>query len=613
MSASSGDRASWRRFAEVCEALAKSPGKISKRSQIASFLRDIRDRDPHAGHEASLAALYFAGTPFPENDTRVLNVGGRLLYNAVAEISQADDETMRATYRKYGDMGAAAGDLIVGSSNEAPLEIADIEKAFSAIAKVGVQKAKLGLVKALLLRTRNGETPNVEAKALVKLVIGDMRIGVKQSLVEEAIAEAAEAPLEDVRRAIALTGNIFDVAIMAWSKTLNTAKMKLFHPLGFMLASPAASVEDATERFLKREALEHPEGHAAKIEAQVEDKYDGIRAQAHFGDASAKGKVAIFSRTRGDITKSFPELEELLAQADAPAILDGEILAWDFKNDRALPFSSLQTRLGRKKVTAELRKQAPVVFMAFDVLFADGALQIEEPLQTRRKILERIIEKEKEAARKGLRKMAPRGQMDLFGGGEKDLNANPERLRISPAFALNSAADLDRAYAVSRERGNEGVMLKALDSTYQPGRRGLSWIKLKRELATLDVVVTAAEYGHGKRAKVLSDYTFAVRDGDALKNVGKAYSGLTDAEIRELTEWFTLHTIDDREWIRIVEPTIVLEVAFNNIMESDRHESGFALRFPRIVRVRTDKPASEVDTVERVREIFATQPDRVRE
>jgi DNA ligase-1 len=602
---------SWRSFAELCESLSKSPGKISKRSQIASFLRAISEHDKHS---ASLAALYFAGTPFPESDTRVLNIGGRLLSNAVAEISQADEETMRTTYRKYGDLGAAAGDLLapqlVESSTHSmiqpvnQLEMGDIENAFSVIAKIGVQATKLEAVKALLSRTRTAESPNLEAKALVKLIIGDMRIGVKQSLVEEAIAEAAEAPLEDVRRAIALTGNLFDVAMLAWNKTLSTAKMKLFHPLGFMLASPAENVEDATERFMKAEG---------KVEAQVEDKYDGIRAQAHFGDPQNKKKVAIFSRTRGDITKSFPELEELLAHADAPAILDGEILAWDFKNDRALPFSALQTRLGRKKVTAQLRQETPVVFMAFDVLFAEGSLQIEQPLQARRKILEAIVEKEKAAARSGLRKMAPRGQMDLFGGGEKDLNANPERLKISPAFAVNSAADLDRAYSESRERGNEGVMLKALDSTYQPGRRGLSWIKLKRELATLDVVVTAAEYGHGKRAKVLSDYTFAVRDGDALKNVGKAYSGLTDAEIRDLTKWFTEHTIDDREWIRIVEPTIVLEVAFNNIMESDRHESGFALRFPRIVRIRSDKPASEIDTVERVREIFSTQPDRARE
>ncbi|MEO8875046.1 MAG: ATP-dependent DNA ligase, partial [Polyangiaceae bacterium] len=584
----------WRTFAELCEGLAKVSGKIAKKSQIATYLRGLRAVDARA---ASLATLYLAGTPFPESDARQLNLGGKILSTAVAQITGADEETMRAAYRAHGDFGAASGDLILGTEAGMPLlEIGDIENAFATIATLRAQEAKLEAVKTLLLATRASlapnEAPNLEAKALVKLILGDMRIGVKQSLVEEALAEAAGVPLEDVRRAIALTGNLFDVAELAWSEALSAAQMKLFHPLGFMLASPAENVADATERFTKAE------GH---VEAQIEDKYDGIRAQLHFGDATQKGKVAIFSRTRGDITKSFPEIAELLEKADAPAILDGEILAWDFKNDRALPFSSLQTRLGRKKVTEQLRKEIPVVFMAFDVLYADGALCIEEPLSSRREILERIVDVERKAARSGLRKLAPRGQMTLFGGGDAALNANPERVRASPAFRVASAEELDRAYADARERGNEGVMLKALDSSYQPGRRGLSWIKLKRELATLDVVVTAAEYGHGKRNKVLSDYTFAVRDGDQLKTVGKAYSGLTDAEIKELTAWFVEHTIDDQKWIRVVEPTIVLEVAFNNVMISERHESGFSLRFPRIVRIRTDKPASEIDTVERVR------------
>ena len=150
-------------------------------------------------------------------------------------------------------------------------------------------------------------------------------------------------------------------------------------------------------------------------------------------------------------------------------------------------------------------------------------------------------------------------------------------------------------------------MVKDVNSAYTPGRRGKSWLKMKRELATLDVVVTAVEWGHGKRAKVLSDYTFAVRDGDRLLNVGKAYSGLTDVEIAEMTQWFLEHTLEDQGFRRTVEPTIVLEVAFNNMMRSDRHDSGFALRFPRILRIRGDKPPEEIDTLETVKEIYARQ------
>jgi DNA ligase-1 len=162
-------------------------------------------------------------------------------------------------------------------------------------------------------------------------------------------------------------------------------------------------------------------------------------------------------------------------------------------------------------------------------------------------------------------------------------------------------------FAAARERGNEGLMIKDLASAYSPGKRGKSWLKMKRELATLDVVVTAVEYGHGKRISVLSDYTFAVWDGDKLVNIGKAYSGLTDAEIAEMTQWFLAHTIEDQGFRLIVEPRIVLEVAFNNMMRSDRHDSGYALRFPRIVRLRPDKLPHDADTLERAKEIYEKQ------
>jgi DNA ligase-1 len=177
----------------------------------------------------------------------------------------------------------------------------------------------------------------------------------------------------------------------------------------------------------------------------------------------------------------------------------------------------------------------------------------------------------------------------------------------APVFRASSPEELDQLFEAAQTRGNEGLMIKNPDSAYSPGRRGKSWLKLKRELATLDVVVTAVEYGHGKRISVLSDYTFAVRDGEGLVNIGKAYSGLTDAEIAEMTKWFLEHTIEDQGFRLVVEPKIVVEVAFNNMMRSDRHESGFALRFPRIVRIRTDKPPEEADTIERAQDIYEKQ------
>jgi DNA ligase-1 len=177
----------------------------------------------------------------------------------------------------------------------------------------------------------------------------------------------------------------------------------------------------------------------------------------------------------------------------------------------------------------------------------------------------------------------------------------------APVYRATRTEELDRLFLEAQARGNEGLVIKDLDSVYTPGRRGKSWLKMKRELATLDVVVTAVEYGHGKRIGVLSDYTFAVRDGERLVNIGKAYSGLTDAEIAEMTRWFLEHTIQDRGFRLEVEPKIVLEVAFNNMMRSGRHNSGYALRFPRIVRLRPDKLPEEADTLARVKEIYERQ------
>jgi DNA ligase-1 len=307
-------------------------------------------------------------------------------------------------------------------------------------------------------------------------------------------------------------------------------------------------------------------------------------------------------------------LEEAFAKVrpeqDGALIFDGEILGWDLEQTRALPFAVLGQRIGRKRVSNGWRQQVPVVFMAFDLMYADGELLLELPLRERRNRLEAVVEKlvERVVSPVMVDERARDSQTVLFAGAE---SAGVERLMISPSRLVESAEDIDRAYAEARARANEGVMLKAAGSVYQPGRRGLAWVKLKRELATLDVVVTGAEFGHGKRAGILSDYTFAVRGaGGELLNVGKAYSGLTDAEIAEMSAWMMEHTLEDQGFFRTVEPLMVLEVAFNNIMRSGRHASAFALRFPRILRIRTDKPVAEIDTVERVEEIYQSQVDK---
>ncbi len=589
------------KVAELAEELAGEAGRLMKRAAIAEAIAAVHAAAPES-KDAGLFTLYLAGTPFAEADPRKLNAGSALLSKALLAVSGASDAALTAAYRRHGDLGAAAFDLLQ-EKEQGPehkrqsLMLDDVAATFAAMAVASTTAIRAGLVERLLQRATS-----LEAKYLLKLMLGDMRIGVKQSLIEEAIAEAVSVPVAAVRHAVMLEADLADAVRRAFSGTLDDARMHLFHPLGFMLASPVDSSEEAVERFTEKTV--------GRVEAFLEDKYDGMRAQVHCGDAEQPGRVAIYSRNREDVTASFPELEEAFASVSQPLIFDGEILGWDFATARALPFAVLAQRIGRKRVANEVRQQIPVVFMAFDLMYAAGELLLEQSLRERRNRLEATVENLVDTARSPLtideRKRGPQGVMFAEPDGIA-LN----RLLLSPSRLVESAVDIERAYAEARARSNEGVMLKAADSVYQPGRRGLAWVKLKRELATLDVVVTGAEFGHGKRAGILSDYTFAVRSsGGELLNVGKAYSGLTDAEIAAMSAWMMDHTLEDQGHFRTVEPLTVLEVAFNNIMRSGRHASGFALRFPRIIRIRTDKPVGEIDTVERVEEIYQSQVDK---
>jgi len=654
-------------FAEVArlaEDLAGESSRLKKRAAIAAAVGAVVARpmseNPDIRHpdfaDAGRFCLYLAGQPFAEDDARKLNAGGALLSRVLKEVSQCSDEEMAAAYRRHGDLGAAAYDLLTQAEGQGPradgqggLALADVAEAFGAMAAARTTAARAAQVEALLRRA----SP-LEAKYLLKLMLGDMRIGVKQSLVEEAIAlaalEASCDPMSQnrdmghpcslpemvvaVRHAVMLEADLARAVQRAFAGTLGEARMRLFHPLGFMLASPVETPEEAVERFAvspesgngaPTPMSENPDmGHpnSSTIEALLEDKFDGMRAQVHCGDAAQPGRVAIYSRNREDITESFPELVEALSGVREPLIFDGEILGWDLTTEKALPFSVLGQRIGRKRVDNAVRREIPVVFMAFDVLFEAGELMLEKPLRERRARLEKLVERLHGVTTSAveLDERASQVQAGLFDEHHEYVAERVQRLKLSPARRVTSAEEVELAYAEARARANEGVMLKAAGSAYLPGRRGLAWVKLKRELATLDVVITGAEFGHGKRAGLLSDYTFAVRgprgangESGELLNVGKAYSGVTDAEIAELTSWLDAHTLEDFGHYRTVEPLRVLEVAFNNVMRSDRHASGFALRFPRIVRLRSDKPVSEIDTLERVEEIFQGQPDKGRD
>ena len=633
-------------LATLGDALAETSSKLKKRAAIAERLMEVREQG--SGEDAGLLALYLSGEAFPESDARKLSIGGAMLSRVLRNIVRPSEEQFTAAWRRHGDIGAAAGDLFAeqGHMPEPSLTFAQVAEAFAAIPAAKTTAQRQALLTGLLQRC----SP-VEAKYLVKLISGDMRIGVKQALIEEAIAVAAEQPLAEVRNAVMLEADLARATEMAFSGTLREARMRLFHPLGFMLASPVDTPEEAVKRFAsKPEAAEEagisvppqshaePEPHvraedesalddaeqehaalqAIHLDAQVEDKFDGMRVQLHFGSSDDRGRVALYSRNREDVTASYPEIVEAFAGVNealigngSGVILDGELLAWDVRSERALPFAMLSPRIGRKKVTNAVRSGTPVVYMAFDILFAHGQLLLDLPLSERRRRLEALASRIQTLTLSPLEAEAPLPSGGLFVEDSAASLQGEQRLLVSQVVEAHSADDLDRAYVAARDRGNEGVMIKSAGSLYQPGRRGLSWMKLKRHLDTLDVVITGAEYGHGRRSQLLSDYTFAVRTSDgSLQNVGKAYGGLTDAEIVELTDWSKAHTLEDYGHFRSVEPLVVLEIAFNNIMRSDRHASGFALRFPRIVQIRRDKSPSDIDTVERVEEIYQSQPDK---
>ena len=585
-----------RRLAQACEQIAATTKKLQKIAIVADYFRSV------SPDEAGVAAVFLSGRPFPVWEETTLQVGGRLLWRIVEELSGKGEQELTAAYRRMGDLGAVAGDVLsnVGtsvlarsgraqlSSGHEPqvfeLKTPEIQAFFRRIAEVRGPAAKAALVRELLSQV----TP-VEAKYIIKIMTGDLRIGLKESLVEEAIAKAYGGTLAGVQRANMLLGDIGETLKLAATGRLSEAHMRLFHPLGFMLASPAASAEEALSYFEN---------------GLVEDKYDGIRAQAHCSGE----EIRIFSRTRDDITESFPELPSALAGLSPGAILDGEIVAWSYltaesgEKGRALPFSALQQRLGRKKVSEQLMQQVPVAYLVFDVLYAGGELLIDRCLSERGKVVDELL-----AGRSAQgRPRRPALQQGQFAFATEESLPTTQIIR-APVFRVSSPEELDQLFDASQARGNEGLMIKDPNSPYTPGKRGKSWLKLKRELATLDVVVTAVEYGHGKRIGVLSDYTFAVWDGDRLVNIGKAYSGLTDAEITTMTKWFLEHVTEDQGFRLVVEPKIVLEVAFNNMMRSDRHESGYALRFPRIVRLRTDKLPEDADTIERAKEVYEGQ------
>jgi DNA ligase-1 len=548
-----------RRWSELAERIAATSRTSEKTGLLADYFASL------SPDELPIAAVFLTGRPFAEADQRAPGLGWAAIATTVSNLAGVSRSDLGEAYDRWSDLGMAVMDVLRAAGHDPdPAQsptLPEVAATYAAVEAATGAARKGELFAALLARC-----DPLTAKYVVKVLSGDLRIGLREGLVEAAIAQAFGRDLEAVKWAGMLVGDVGRLAALARDDRLEDASLTIFHPIKFMLASPA---EDATEIVNRLGPT-----------VWIEDKYDGFRAQLHKRGAA----VRLYSRDLNDISNGYPEIIEAAAVLGWDGVLDGELLA--HRDGTVLPFVSLQARLGRKDPSAAIRAEVPVIYVAFDVLglasngegHVDALLRT--PLADRRRRLEGL-------------------DLPLLDRGGP--------FALSHLSSADSADAREAIFLEARARRNEGLMVKDPRSIYSPGRRGLGWLKMKKALATIDCVVVGVEVGHGKRHGVLSDYTFAVRDEahDRLVTIGKAYSGLTDAEIAEMTRWFEAHTISRHGRYHLVEPSVVVEVAFDVILRSNRHKSGFALRFPRIARLRLDKSPAEADTLHTVRSLFA--------
>ncbi|WP_367874300.1 ATP-dependent DNA ligase [Luteolibacter sp. Populi] len=549
-------------FTSLCRLTGETSSRLEKIRHLAAYLKGLASDE-----DLALAANWLTGRALPRAaDRRAAYAGSATLRRALLKLPGVREERYREISQSQADAARTARLLLQELSlKPEPLDLAGLSAFFHTLAHAPGSLARIDLLSARLrtLHPAEGET-------LVKLLTGDLRIGLKEGLVEDAVAAAFAADPVSVRHAHMLTGDLGETARMARHKQLEEASLRPFVPIKVMLASPMPDAAALVSVF-------------PNPPLWLEPKYDGIRAQLHKqGD-----KAALYSRDLRPLDAEFPELLAAARELSGDFILDGEIIA--HAEGRRLTFHDLQTRLGRistsqgdlfsgisnlKSEISEGRSRIPPVrFVAFDILWHAGQSLMQHPLRERRAVLE-------------------------------TLPSLPAIQAITVLHCEPDAEAVQAAFKQARAEGNEGLIAKDPASLYSPGRRGKGWLKLKTS-TTLDCVVVAAEQGHGKRAEVLSDYTFAVRDrlSGQLRVIGKAYSGLTDVEIEELTEHFKRHTLSTERRKHIVEPNLVLEIAFDSIQASKRHDSGLAMRFPRIHAIRRDKTVADIDTLQYARSL----------
>jgi len=512
-------------LADLCKALEATTKRKEKTRLLSEFLRGLEPS------EVSPAVLMVVGSIFPEFDSRTLEVGWRTMRNVL-------------------DGGRQT------SLFDEPLTIGYVHDTLTKIAEssgTGSRRVKGSLLEGLIARADPSEV-----EVLVRIIFGEMRIGVNEGMMLEGIAEASDVGATLVRRALTLTGNLGEIARIALEsgeKGLKGVEMRLFVPLKPMLAAMSYDIGEVIE------------AHGGV--SSFEYKLDGARIQIH----RQGEEIKVFSRRLSEVTESLPDVVDMIRErvASDDFILEGETVAIG-EGGKPLPFQDLMRRFRRVHDVEEMTGLIPLRLYLFDILYHDGKLLIDEPYTERWRIMEEIC------------------PPDILT--ERIISGNPEEIEVFLKEAM--------------EAGHEGLMAKRLDSEYTPGSRGKRWFKIK-PTETLDLVVVAADWGYGRRTGWLSNYHLAAREGDDHLVIGKTFKGLTDDEFKWMTA--RLQGLKSRETPGTVhvKPELVLEVAFNEVQRSPHYKSGYALRFARVTRIREDKAPQDADTLDRVRELYEAQ------
>ena len=552
-------------FIELCRLYNKLENFTERHTKtylLANFLKEVASEDPELLKE--VVKLLEANVEFYSKE---LGLGEKLIMRAMAKAYGVNIELIEQRFKELGDLGEVAQDLSRKGSKvskffEEDLTIAKVIETFKKISSLegpGSQEKKILLFSSLL-----SDAKPLEAKYLIRIALGTLRLGIAEGTIRDAIAKAFNIKEELVERALLLCSDLPTIAYIAATKGeegIKKIKPEIGKPIKMMLALLAPSIEQALVEF--------------GGQLQAEYKYDGFRVQIHRN----KDQVVIFSRNLEDVTKQFPEIvDEALSLAEDRFIIEGEVVAIEsLDSDKPRPFQYISRRIKRKYDIDKMVQEIPVRLYAFDILYLKNEPLLDKALKERRALLEELLKE-------------PRDHITL---SKKLVTSSPKEIRefFNEAIAL----------------GHEGLMLKNLNEPYKPGKRVGTWYKLKQNIDTIDAVIVEAEWGEGKRSRYLSTFLIAVRHGDDLVPIGKVGSGLTDQMLEELTSRLKELIVKEQGKKVIVEPRVVVEVMFQEIQKSPSYESGFALRFPRIIRIRYDKGPEDIDTLDRIKELYEKQ------